>query len=177
VVAAAADMVAGATRTANQCPRALSNSSPPALNPMSDQPARIGLEADDFERVLSLEPFKGLKTIIESVSADQAARREAIKGAKSYEELLARLGYRITLTPQIHVQDCYHRLGASGGIKTVLPYYDIPTQSSLPTLINLNSTVTTTPKAAGFFNQMLTALKTQASAPQKAAAVVAKARG
>jgi hypothetical protein len=68
------------------------------------------------------------------------------------------------LTNQIHVQDCYHRVSQTGGIKAVLPYYDIPTQSSLPTLVNLDSTITTTPKAAGFFNQMLVALKRQLNA-------------
>ena len=57
------------------------------------------------------------------------------------------------------------RTGAvAGGIKAVLPYYDIPTQSSLPSLINLDSTITTTAKAAAFFNKVLAALKTQLSA-------------
>ena len=86
-----------------------------------------------------------------------------MNGANSYEELLARLGYRITLTRQIHVQDAYTRVGSAGGIRTVLPYHDIPTQSSFPTLVNFDSTVTTTPKSAGFFNAMLAALKTQLS--------------
>jgi hypothetical protein len=52
-------------------------------------------------------------------------------------------------------------VGRAGGIKAVLPCYDIPTQSSVPTLVNFDSTVTTTPKSAGFFNQMLAALKVQ----------------
>jgi hypothetical protein len=91
---------------------------------------------------------------------------EAVHGTKSYEELLAKLGYRIALSQQIHVQDCYSRVGPAGGIKAVLPYYDIPTQGSLPTLVNFDSTVTTTPKAAGFFNQMLAMLKTQLSAQE-----------
>ena len=77
------------------------------------------------------------------------------------EELLARLGYRITLTKQIHIADCYSRMGAAGGIKTVLPYFDIPTQSALPTLVNLDSTITATPKSVAFFNGMLTELKRQ----------------
>ena len=59
------------------------------------------------------------------------------------------------------MQDAYTRVGSAGSIKAVLPYYDIPTQSSLPTLVNIDSTVTTTPKSAGFFNAMLSALKTQ----------------
>ena len=117
-----------------------------------------------FERILSREPFKGLKAILDSVSPDRERLCEAVNGTSSYEDLLARLGYGVTLTNQIHVQDCYHRVTQAGGIKAVLPYYDIPTQSSLPTLVNLNSTITTTPKAAGFFNQMLVTLKGQLSA-------------
>lgn len=122
------------------------------------------LETKNFERVLSLEPFKGLKAILDSASPDRVAQRQAVNATSSYEELLARLGYRIILTQQIHVQDCYHRVSQAGGIRAVLPYYDIPTQSSLPTLVNRDSTIATTPKAAGFFNQMLVTLKKQLSA-------------
>ena len=117
-----------------------------------------------FEQVLSRESFKGLKAIFDSLSANQQALMEGVNGTNSYEELLARLGYRLTLTRQIHVQDAYSRLGAAGGIKAVIPYYDIPTQSSLPTLVHFDSTLTTTPKSATFFNGMLAALKTQMSA-------------
>ena len=73
------------------------------------------------------------------------------------------LGYKVTVTKQIHVADCYSRVGPAGGIKAVLPYHDIPTQSSLPTLVNFDSTVTTTPKASAFFNQLLMLLKRQLS--------------
>ena len=120
-----------------------------------------------FERVLAREPFKGLKAVLDSLSADREALCEGVNGTNSYEELLARLGYRLTLTPQIHVQDAYSRVGLAGGIKTVLPYHDIPTQSSLPTLVNIDSTVTATPKSASFFNGMLAALKSQLSAQDR----------
>ena len=116
---------------------------------------------ENFERVLAREPFRGLKAILESLSAERDALFEGVNGAKSYEELLAKLGYRITLTRQIHVQDSYTRVGPAGGIKAVLPFHDIPTQSSLPTLVHFDSSVTTTPKSAGFFNEMLAALKGQ----------------
>jgi hypothetical protein len=118
----------------------------------------------NFERVLSLEAFTGLKAILASLSADREALCEGVNSTNSYAEFLARLGYRITLTEQIHVQDAYSRVGLAGGIKAVLPYYDIPTQSSLPTLVNYDSTVTTTPKSAAFFNEMRATLKTQLSA-------------
>ena len=45
----------------------------------------------------------------------------------------------------------------------MLPYHDIPTQSSLPTLVNFDSTVTTTPKAISFFNALLAELKNHLS--------------
>jgi hypothetical protein len=118
----------------------------------------------NFEQVLSREPFKGLKAILDCLSADRTALREGVEGANSYEELLAKLGYQMVLTKQIHIQDCYSRLGTAGGIKDVLPYHDVPTQSSLPTLVNFDSTVTVTPKSAGFFNMMLAAMKTQLKA-------------
>ena len=114
-----------------------------------------------FERLLCREPFKGLKAIFDSLSCDSATLWDGVNGTNSYEELLARLGYRITLTKQIHIADCYSRMGAAGGIKTVLPYFDIPTQSALPTLVNLDSTITATPKSVAFFNGMLTELKRQ----------------
>ena len=76
----------------------------------------------NFERVLSREPFTGLKAILDSLSRDRGALCEAVSGANSYEELLAKLGYRITLTKQIHVQDAFTRVGPAGGIKAVLPY-------------------------------------------------------
>ena len=87
-----------------------------------------------------------------------------MNGTNSYEELLAKLGYRVTLTKQIHVADCYSRTGREGGIRAVLPYFDIPTQSALPTLVNFDSTVTATPKSAAFFNGMLAELKRQVGA-------------
>ncbi len=115
----------------------------------------------NFERVLSREPFKGLKAILDSLSPDRERLCEEVNGTNSYEELLVKLGYGITLIKQIHVQDSYSRGGPAGGIKAVLPYYDIPTQRSLPTLVNFDSTVTTTPKSSAFFNEMLAAFKTQ----------------
>jgi hypothetical protein len=122
----------------------------------------------NLERVLSREPFTGLKAILDRLSPRREALCEAVSGANSYEDLLAKLGYRITLTKQIHVQDAFSRLGPAGGIKAVLPYYDIPTQRSLPTLVNFDSTVTATPESAAFFNKMLAALRTQSDAENQA---------
>jgi hypothetical protein len=117
----------------------------------------------NFERVLSREPFTGLKAILDSLSPDREALSAAVTDTNSYEELLAKLGYRLTLIKQIHILDAYTRVGPDGGIKTVLQYHDIPSHSSLPTLVNFDSTITATPKSAGFFNEMLAALKKQLS--------------
>lgn len=130
---------------------------------MEDQSVNTSTETRQqiFERVLSREPFKGLKAILDSLCSDGKMLRERVESANSYEELLAGLGYRMVLIKQIHVQDAYSRVGRAGGIRAVLPYHDIPTQSSLPTLVNYDGTVTATPKSAAFFNEMLAALKKQ----------------
>lgn len=130
---------------------------------MANQSVNTAVETRQqrFERILSQEPFKGLKAILDSVSRDREALCEGVNGTNSYEELLAKLGYRVTMTKQIHVADCYSRIGPAGGIKAVLPYFDIPTHSALPTLVNFDSTVTSTPKSAAFFNGMLAELKRQ----------------
>ena len=117
-----------------------------------------------FDRLLSGEPFKGLKAILDKLSPSGEALWAGVNAEHSFEALLARLGYRVVLAKQIHIQDCYSRLGPAGGIKAVLPYYDVPTQGAMPTLVNLDSTVTATPKSAAFFNQMLAELKKQLNA-------------
>jgi hypothetical protein len=130
---------------------------------MADPTANTVVESRQqrFERLLNREPFKGLKTILDSLSRDREAVWDGVNGTNSYEELLAKLGYGVMVTKQIHVADCYSRTGPAGGIRAVLPYFDIPTQSALPTLVNYDSTVTTTPKSTTFFNGMLTELKRQ----------------
>jgi len=117
-----------------------------------------------FERVLSQSAFEGLKAILDRLAADRAVLYARVQAANAYEELLAGLGYRLTLTKQIHVQDAYSRLGRDGGIRAVLPYYDIPSQSSLPTLINFDATLTTTAKSVAFFNNLLGELKRRLNA-------------
>lgn len=112
-----------------------------------------------FESILSQSRFEGLKAIFQRLADDRKALYAAILSANTYEQLLARLGHKLILTRQIHVQDCYTRLTREGGIKAVLPYHDIPTQSSFPTLVNLDSSLTTTPKAAAFFEGLLGELK------------------
>ena len=114
-----------------------------------------------FERILAREPFKGLKAIFDSLHRERAALCDGVHGTNSYEELLAKLGYRVTVIKQIHVADSYSRTGPAGGIRAVIPYFDVPTQSALPTLVNFDATVTVTPKSAAYFNGLLAELKRQ----------------
>ncbi len=139
---------------------------PPLIPSITNPPAASAAASKlgSFERILSREPFTGLKAILDNLSRSREALCEAANGANSYEDLLAKLGYRLTLTKQIHVQDAFTRLGAAGGIKVVLPYFDIPTHSSFPTLVNFDATVTTTSESASFFNKMVSTFRTQWSA-------------
>ena len=135
---------------------------------MSIDTVTAGAETNQqrFDRILSQGQFEGLKAILDRVSPDRAMLYGAVNGALGYEDLLGRLGYKVTVIKQIHVQDAYSRMGQEGGIKAVLPYHDIPTQSSLPTLVHYDASVTTTPKSAAFFNSLLLALKKQLGAVQ-----------
>ena len=127
--------------------------------PMLTDGSNIGPR--QFEIVLSRERFKGLKAILDGLTSDCDGQREAFNSATCYEDLLKRLGYRLVLIKQIHVQDAFSRMGRSGGIRAVLPYYETSTQSSFPTLVNFDGTVSTTPKSAAFFDELLSQLKTE----------------
>jgi hypothetical protein len=131
----------------------------PMNNPVVNPPAQT--EPQQLLEILARGQFDGLKAILLSLGSEPGVLNKAIQSTRSYQELLQRVGYQLTLTNQIHIQDCYSRIGPAGGIKAVLPYYDIPTQGSLPTLVNFDATVTTTPKSVAFFDKMLVALKTE----------------
>jgi hypothetical protein len=114
-----------------------------------------------FETVVSRERFKGLKAILDHLTSDREDQCEAFNSATCYEELLKRLGYRLALTKQIHVQDAFSRMSRMGGVRAVLPYHDTSTQSSLPTLVNFDGTVSATPKSAAFFDELVSQLKSE----------------
>ena len=114
-----------------------------------------------FEIVLSRERFKGLKAILNSLTSDCDGQREAFNSATCYEDLLKRLGYRLILIKQIHVQDAFSRTGRTGGIRAVLPYYETSTQSSFPTVVNFDGTVSATPKSAAFFDELVSQFKAE----------------
>ena len=124
-------------------------------------PPEGNIGSQQFEIVLSRERFKGLKRILDHLTSDARGQCEALNTATCYEDLLRRLGYRLVVIKQIHVQDAFSRMGRSGGIRAVLPYHDTSTQSSLPTLVNFDGTVSATPKSAAFFDQLLSQFKAE----------------
>ncbi|HSU53771.1 MAG TPA: hypothetical protein VLT36_06905 [Candidatus Dormibacteraeota bacterium] len=123
-------------------------------------PTAGNISLRQFETALSRERCKGLKAILDRLTPDLGEQCEAFNSATSYEDLLKRLGYRLVLTKQIHVQDAFSRM-APGGIRAVLPYHDTSTQSSLPTLVNFDGTVSATPKSAAFFEELVSWLKAE----------------
>jgi len=133
----------------------------PAINtPLPDQPAVNETVQEHFDRILSRDQFKTLKAVLDELQMDVMAMHGAIVTTNSYQNFLSKLGYRVILLPQIHEQDCYSRLGPAGGIRAVLPVHDIATYSTLVTLVNYDSTVTTTTKSVDFYDDRLAEFKT-----------------
>jgi len=134
---------------------------PAAMRPMPEPTPSDETEQQHFDRILSRNEFKPLKAILNELHRDQIVMRGAIVTTNSYPNFLGKLGYRVVLVPQIHEQDCYSRLGPAGGIRAVLPHHDTTTYSTLVTLVNFDSTLTTTPKSVDFFSNQLAEFKTQ----------------
>jgi hypothetical protein len=131
----------------------------PAAVPTS--PTVKETETQRFERILLLAEFKPLKAVFDHLNADTTAKGAAITTTNSYQLFLGKLGYRIDLVKHIHERDCYSRLGPAGGIKAVLPVHDIGTYSTLVTLVNFDSTVTTTPNSVDYYDKQLADFKSQ----------------
>jgi hypothetical protein len=129
--------------------------------PMPEPPPADETVQQHFDRILSSEQFKTLKAVLDQLQMDATAMHAAIVTTNSYQNFLSKLGYRVILLLQIHEQDCYSRLGPAGGIRAVLPVHDIATYSTLMTLVNYDSTVTTTAKSVDFYDNRLAEFKTQ----------------
>ncbi len=134
---------------------------PAVIAPVANQPAISETEQQRFERILSRDQFKPLKAVFDNLGMAVPVMQGAIITTNSYQMFLGKLGYRVILVPQIHEQDCYSRLGPAGGIRAVLPVHDMATYSTLVTLVNYDSTVTTTPKSVDFYDDRLAEFKTQ----------------
>jgi hypothetical protein len=147
------------------------------------EPPASESELQRFERILLREQFKPLKAVLDHLGMAIPAMQAAIVTTNSYLMFLAKLGYRVIMVkqiheqdcysrlgpdggiravvPQIHEQDCYSRLGPAGGIRAVLPVHDMATYSTLVTLVNFDSTLTTTPKSVDYYDDQLAEFKTQ----------------
>lgn len=134
---------------------------PEAIAPAANQPPANETAEQRFERILLRPQFKPLKAVLDNLGIDDAAMRGALSTTTSYPDFLSKLGYRLVQVEQLHEQDCYSRLGQKGGIRAVLPHHDTTSYNTFVTLVNFDSTLTTTPNAVVFFSARLAELKTQ----------------
>ena len=133
---------------------------PATVAPSTGGPAVSETETQRFGRILARDRFKPLKAVLDTLGITIPMMQAAIITTNSYQMFLGKLGYRVILVPQIHEQDCYSRLGSAGGIRAVLPIHDLATYSTLVTLVNFDSTVTSTPNSIDFYDNQLAAFKT-----------------
>lgn len=126
-------------------------------------PASIAAEneQDRFTRILTRPQFKPLKEVFDKLGAQQPVLMAAIVTTNSYPMFLGKVGYRVEVVKQIHEQDCYSRLGPAGGIRAVLPLHDTATYSTMVTLVNYDSSITTTANSIEFYDDMLAEFKIQ----------------
>jgi hypothetical protein len=132
-----------------------------AVRTMPEQPAISETEPQRFERILSRSQFKPLKDVLDNLGIEIPLIQAAIITTNSYQMFLGKLGYRVVVVKHIHEQDCYARLGPKGGIRAVLPLHDMATYSTLVTLVNFDSTLTTTPKSVDYYDNQLSEFKIQ----------------
>ncbi len=133
----------------------------PATPTLTHEPPASETEPQRFERILLRAQFKPLKAVFDHLGMAVPLMQAAIVTTNSYLMFLAKLGYRVIVVKQIHEQDCYSRLGPAGGIRAVVPLHDMATYSTLVTLVNYDSTVTTTPKAVDYYDNQLAEFKIQ----------------
>jgi len=129
--------------------------------PTIENPAAVETEDQRFVRVLARNEFKPLKAVLDNLGLGTTLMNAAIITTNSYQTFLGKLNYRTVLVKQIHEQDCYSRLGPAGGIRAVLPVHDTATYSTMVTLVNYDSTVSTTFNAIDYYDNQLAEFKTQ----------------
>jgi hypothetical protein len=133
----------------------------PAAAAVAELPSVVETEPQRFDRILSRAEFKTLKAVLDNLDKNSAEMNPALITTNSYQMFLGKLGYRVIIEKQIHENDCYSRLGPAGGIRAVLPVHDMATYSTLVTLVNFDSTVTTTTKSIDYYDHQLAEFKTQ----------------
>ena len=128
---------------------------------VADNPAIVETDHQRFARILLRPQFKPLKDVLDNLGADVPTLHGAIVATNCYQMFLGRVGYRVEVVKQLHENDCYARLGRTGGIRAVLPLHDTATYSTMVTLVNFNSTVTTTSNSVDYYDHQLAEFKTQ----------------
>ena len=123
--------------------------------------AVVETEPQRFARILQRPAFKPLKDVLDNLGVESSALIAALITTNSYPMFLGKVGHRLEVVKQIHEQDCYSRLGPAGGIRAVLPLHDTATYSTMVTLVNYDSSVTTTPNSVDFYDDLLAEFKTQ----------------
>lgn len=109
-----------------------------------------------------LEPLGEVERAHADLPGDNGQRDVfPVSGLDQFPGLGGKLGYRLIVLNQIHEADCYSRLGPAGGIRAVVPLHDTATYSTLVTLVNYDSTVTTTANSVEYYDEQLAAFKTQ----------------
>jgi hypothetical protein len=134
---------------------------PEAIASATPRPPASETEQQRFERILLRPPFKQLKDVFDNLRIAVPVMQGAIISTNSYQMFLAKLGYRVIVVKQIHENDCYSRMGPQGGIRAVLPVHDTATYSTMVTLVNYDSTVTTTPNSIDYYDHQLADFKVQ----------------
>ncbi|MEY2466782.1 MAG: hypothetical protein QOD03_1303 [Verrucomicrobiota bacterium] len=134
---------------------------PEPVAPVNNAPPVSETADQRFARILLRPAFKPLKGVLDSLGKATSLMQEAIITTNCYQNFLGKLGYRVVLVKHIHENDCYSRLGPAGGIRAVLPVHDTATYSTMVTLVNFDSTVTTTPNSVDFYDDQLAEFKVQ----------------
>jgi hypothetical protein len=119
----------------------------------------VETDAQRFIRILSRSDFKPLQALFDNLRVAVMVMQDAILTTGTYRNFLDKVGYRLVVVKQIHEQDCYARIGPAGGIRAVLPIHDIATYSTMVTLVNLDSTVSTTSNSVDFYDEQIARFK------------------
>ena len=134
---------------------------PAPIAPTISQPAVTETAEQRFQRILSRPEFKPLKAVLDNLRVAVPLMHESIIATNCYQMFLGKIGYRTVVVKQLHEQDCYSRLGPQGGVRAVLPLHDTATYSTMVTLVNFDSSVTTTANAVDFYDEQLADFKVQ----------------
>jgi len=114
----------------------------------TNQPTFVNKRSSRILSTFCPATIQGLKAILDSLSRIGGVAAKEWK-ARFLRGISNPAWLSNGLTKQIHVQDCYSRLGTARhqGRSAVSR---CPDAKFLPTLVNFDSTVTATPKSAGF---------------------------